>query len=698
MWRSRLIRAALAAAVVAAAPSAAQAAFVGPATHGRTGIPTGSRELGAVARNTTVHAAVTLQPRDAAGLAAYAQAVSTPGSPLYRHYLTVRQFAERFAPTAAQVAAVRASLSKDGLTPGPLGANGLSLPVTAGARTVERAFSTSLRRFALRGGQTGFADTAEPSVAPSIAGLVQGIVGLNTLAPTAPHLTVSHAKPRPRASRRTAHAASPGAGAGAGAGPQACSSARSAAARQASYTSSQIAARYHLSDLYAAGVQGSNVTVAVYELEPFSASDIAAFQSCFDTNADVSAVRVDGGSGGGGGTGEAAMDVEDVIGLAPGANVRVYEGPASGAGAYDTYARIVSDDVAKVVTTSWGLCESDQRAGAIAAESTLFQEAAAQGQTILASSGDLGSDDCSDNRQAVDDPASQPWVTGVGASSIDSTGESAWNNSYGATGGGASQVWARPAYQAASAQPQSAVSCGSAHNNCREVPDVTANGDPNTGYVIYYAGRWNTMGGTSISTPTWAAVAALADSSPACAGHPVGFANPALYRLASSAYDANFGDVTSGANGYGQVAGFPAGPGYDMASGLGTPNAQSLVPALCADSLTGSAQAGAPATSAAASGQGITLAHLASRSTPIHKRVRLAIRAHDHGGLALRYAATGLPRGLKIDARTGLISGRPRRAGTRRVTVQVTDGHGGLAGASFSWRVASGPRVRAPRH
>jgi subtilase family serine protease len=682
MWRPRLIQAALAAAAVALASSPAQAALFAPA-HGKPGIPAGSRELGAVARNTTLHAVVALEPRDAAGLAAYAQAVSTPGSGLYHHYLSVRQFADRFAPTAAQVAAVRASLSRHGLNPGHIAANGLTLPVTAGAAAMESAFSTALQRFALPSGQTGVASTAEPSVDASVAGLVQGIVGLNTLAPSAPRIIISHAHHHPAQAASGATTS------------QGCPGARWEASSQAGYTTSQIADRYHLSDLYAAGVQGANVTVAVYELEPFSASDVAAFQACFQTSSAVGTVQVDGGAGSGPGSGEAAMDVEDVIGLAPRANVRVYEGPATGGGAYDTYARIVSDNVAQVVTTSWGLCESYQDAGTAAAESTLFQEAATQGQTILASTGDLGSNDCSDHRPAVDDPASQPWVTGVGASSINPAGESVWNNTYGATGGGVSQQWSRPAYQAAAAQPQSAVTCGSAATGCREVPDVSANGDPDTGYVIYYGGQWNTMGGTSISTPTWAAVTALADSSPACAGHPVGFANPALYKLAGSAYAANFGDVTSGANGYNQVAGFAAGPGYDMASGLGTPNARSLVPALCGETLTSSSPASA-ATSAAASSPGITLARLPARSTRIHMRVGLAIRAHDNHGLALRYAAAGLPRGLKINVHTGLISGRPQDAGTRQVTVRVSDGDGGLARASFRWRVRT-PRHRAPR-
>jgi subtilase family serine protease len=520
--------------------------------------------------------------------AVYSEGVATPGSPLYHHYLSVGEFVSRFAPTAAQVAAVRASLVRNGLAPGAISANGLTLPMTARAGTVETAFSTSLHRFALPNGQTGLANTDRLSIDPSVAGLVQGIVGLNTLAPTAPRITVAHAKQRVR------HAAA------SAADGQGCSAARTQAASQAGYTTSQIAARYHLDDLYAAGIQGSGVTVAVYELEPFSSSDVAAFRSCFHARSSVTAVSVDGGAGRGPGSGEAAMDIEDVVGLAPRANIRVYEGPATGSGAYDTYARIVSDNVAKVVTTSWGLCEADQSSGTAAAESTLFQEAATQGQTILASTGDLGSNDCSDQRRSVDDPASQPWVTAVGASSIQPTGETVWNNGYGATGGGVSTVWARPAYQVTAAQAESSVSCGAAGTTCREVPDVAVNGDPNTGYAIFYDGHWNTMGGTSISAPTWAALTALADSSPACARHPVGFVNPALYKLAATAYGANFGDVTNGANGYDHVAGFAAGPGYDMASGLGTPNARSIVPALCGGAPIPAASATAAAAKAKA--------------------------------------------------------------------------------------------------
>ncbi len=115
----------------------------------------------------------------------------------------------------------------------------------------------------------------------------------------------------------------------------------------------------------------------------------------------------------------------------------------------------------------------------------------------------------------------------------------------------------------------------------REVPDVSADADENTGYVVYYDGGWTAIGGTSAAARLWASVAALADTS---CGSSIGMGNTALYDAAyaaSSNYAADFDDVTSGNNNYDGVTGFSAGSGYDMASGLGTPKVASLVPDLC---------------------------------------------------------------------------------------------------------------------
>ena len=261
-------------------------------------------------------------------------------------------------------------------------------------------------------------------------------------------------------------------------------------------------------------------------------------------------------------------------------------------------------------------------------------------------SGDNGSNDCRDHSQSVDDPSSQPWVTGVGASTIHPPAESVWDNSYGATGGGVSNLWARPAYQTAAAQAQTPISCGAAGTSCREVPDVTADGDPNTGYVIYYNGQWNTMGGTRISTPTWAAIAALADASPACAGHPVGFVNPALYQLAATAYAANFGDVTSGSNGYGGVAGLLRRP--RLRHGLRSGNPQRRL-------------AGSRAVRRFAD------AHRAGRPEHRGRRCPASDRErHELLRAAISYTAAGLPPGLTIAPRRARSPvRRPRPAATR---------------------------------
>ena len=127
---------------------------------------------------------------------------------------------------------------------------------------------------------------------------------------------------------------------------------------------------------------------------------------------------------GGPGSGEAALDIENVIGLAPKANIAVYEGPNSGDGPYDTMNAIISQHLAQVVTTSWGQCEPAEGSQQTGAENTLFQEAAAQGMSVLSASGDDGSEDCDGTGGApqdaleVDDPASQPYVTGVGGTTL----------------------------------------------------------------------------------------------------------------------------------------------------------------------------------------------------------------------------------------------------------------------------------------
>jgi subtilase family serine protease len=669
--------------------------------------------LGALAGGTAMHITVALKPRDPAALSAYARQVATPGSSNYRIYLTPSEFARRFGASAGQIAAVDASLREHGLHPGAASANRLSISVAASAASVEHAFALRLEHVQLAGGRRAVVASAAPAIDSGIAGDVQAVLGLDSV--SAPHPLMQRPSllrsklrgdVQPRASARVVTG-----------GPQPCAAASTAASQQGAYTADQIASAYRFSGLYGAGDEGQGVTIAVYELEPDDPNDIAAYQSCYGTSTSVSYIPVDGGAGTGAGSGEATLDIEQLIGLAPKASVLVYQGPNAGqttpgSGPYDIFNTIISQDRAQVVSVSWGQCEQLQGASEAQAESTLFEEAAIQGQSIVAATGDDGSEDCNDAEAglpdpslAVDDPGSQPFVTGVGGTTMSALGppptETVWNNGGNATslvateggagGGGVSVFWKMPGYQSDApaslhvVQADSSGSpCADSSGDCREVPDVAADADPNTGYIVYWNGAgsvigaptgWQAVGGTSAAAPLWAAVIADVDGSAACHGSPIGFANPALYRAAASSYSSEFNDITSGNN---DLTGtnnglYPAGPGYDMASGLGTPNAAALAPTLCADALR--------------------VADPGNQTSVVGQKVSLQIRSSSPAGAKLSYYASHLPAGLTISASTGKITGKPKSAAKATVGVAALDQTLALRGVSFAWTVEGRPGV-----
>src|SRR6185312_6381018 len=178
------------------------------------------------------------------------------------------------------------------------------------------------------------------------------------------------------------------------------------------------------------------------------------------------------------------------------------------------------------------------------------------------------------------------------------------------------------------APAQSAVTCTGSGTSCREVPDVSGDADILTGYSIYYNHRWSIFGGTSAAAPTWAALAALANSSVACTGKTVGFANPALYQAARNGYGTYFNDVTAGNNSYGGVGGFSAAAGYDMASGLGSPKGAAVAAALCGSPWTPPAPSQSPVpTPTPAPAPTVTLTHPTSQTARVGEAVHLQLRA-----------------------------------------------------------------------
>jgi subtilase family serine protease len=562
-------------------------------------VPSSAVALGSPSAQTVLHLDVTLKVRDPAALTTFIQQLSDRSSPRFHQFLRRGQFGPKFGATLAQVAAVDAALRAEGMSPGPVTSNRLVIPVTTSAAVAERAFGVALTSYRLPGGRIAYSNSRAPQLPAAMAQYVQGVVGLSTLY-----------RPESMAVRAVAPRGHPtGVGslsgdrmlAAAAAGPQPCKAASNAATKNGSLTANEFASYYAMSPLYQLGDLGQGVHVALAEFEPNLTSDISDYESCYGIKTAVTYTKVDGGAGTGAGDGEAALDIEDVMGLAPDVTIDVYQAPNGGStDTLDLYNAIVTADHDQVISTSWGLCELDSESSLISSEQTVFEAAATQGQTVLASAGDNGSTGCYGDGStnganlSVSDPSSQPYVVGVGGTSIGASAETVWNDSgstLGAGGGGLSEYWCMPSYQDQSSIPglinsDSATNagCPAATPYVRQVPDVAADADPETGYTIFHSGGWIAVGGTSAAAPLWAAVAALTDASPFCKYYAAGDAGarpPGLYTIAAGAesyiYTDHevFYDVTKGNNDYtpSTYTGglYSATTGYDMATGLGTP-------------------------------------------------------------------------------------------------------------------------------
>ncbi len=522
---------------------------------------------------------VVLQQTNQVALKAYISSLSNTASPNYHHYLTPSEFAQRFGASSSSIARVRSYLARYGLSNVSLSKGHILLHVTGSSADIARAFATPVEAVRTSSGSIA-AQFIRPATLPSaLAKDVVNITGLSTSSAVAMPAGLVHPSAR-TTSHITTPVACPSAGSGAGTTPNALGG----------YTVQQQAQLYGLNTAYANGSTGVGQTIAIYELGQYDQSDLSTYFACYGISPSMNTINVDGGPTGGYSE-EATMDIEQAAALAPGAAISVYQAPNGGAGPTDAYAQIADDNTASIVTTSWGLCEIDPNSD-VQAEQAIFEQMAAQGQTMIASSGDSGSSDCIGNTDgyapttlAVDDPASQPFVTGVGGltvSSISPLVQTVWNSgvSNGAAGGGVSTIWPRPSWQSA---PGITVA-----NTMRMVPDISLMADPNTGFIEYFTGTsngvcqgsctgWQSIGGTSIGSPQLSAIVAVAAQ--VCATPRLGFINPALYAMASAG--TGFIDVTTGSNNVSNVAGYNAGVGYDMASGLGSPNGSSFINGLC---------------------------------------------------------------------------------------------------------------------
>jgi kumamolisin len=363
------------------------------------------------------------------------------------------------------------------------------------------------------------------------------------------------------------------------------------AASQVSYTPPQVAAAYQ----FPAGTDGSGQHVAILEFGGgFATSDLDSYFSGLNiTPPSVTAVGVAGGTNvagkdPSGADGEVLLDIEVIGSIAPGAALVVYFAPNSDQGFVEAVTTAVqATPVPTAISISWGQSEDSWTAQARTSLDNAIADAVAVGITVCAASGDSGSGDgVTDGSSHVDFPASSPHALACGGTSLQAdpqtgaiSSETTWNDGggQGASGGGVSDVFALPSWQASAGVP--AASSGASG---RGVPDVAGNADPDTGYQVLVDGQPTVVGGTSAVAPLWAALTCrLAQA----AGHSFGLIQEVLYAGVAPAEPATgLRDITSGDNGA-----FAAAPGWDACTGLGSPDGPTLLTQVTKISAAGAA-------------------------------------------------------------------------------------------------------------
>ena len=426
-----------------------------------------------------------------------------------------------------------------------------TVQLTGTAADIQKAFGVALEQKMIDGAQYRVREGVIHLPA-SLSGMVEAVLGLDNRPQARPHFRVH----QPRAK----------------------------SAAPSSYTPLQVAEAYN----FPASASGAGQTIGIIELGGgYRQADLAAYFKTLGLAAPaITAVSVDGGknkpSTASGADGEVMLDVEVAASVAPGAKVAVYFTPNTDQGFLDAITTAVHDAANKpsVISISWGGPESSWTAQSMTAMDEACQSAAALGVTITVAAGDNGSTDGGTGNN-VDFPASSPHVLACGGTKLDANGativsEVVWNelaNNEGATGGGVSNVFALPSWQAKAQVPAATTTTGG-----RGVPDVAGDADPTTGYTIRVDGQTMVIGGTSAVAPLWAGLVAVANQQ---LGTQVGFIQPAIYADKAAAA---FNDITQGNNGA-----FSASPGWDACSGLGSPIAGKLIPLLAPAS--GSAKA-----------------------------------------------------------------------------------------------------------
>jgi kumamolisin len=517
----------------------------------------GARDAGRAAPSTTLDLAITLQYRNQAQLDRLVASQQTKGTSEYHHWLTNPEFESRFAPSQATYDRLAASLRQAGMRVVGSVANRTVLDATGSVASIQRYFGTQIHDVHVNGG-AAVANVTAARMPQDLTGVVVSVGGLSTI-PVAATLHVPAARGAEQSKRQHA-AASLGLF-----GPP------SSVTSLAGYGPAAFQAAYDMPIVHAGSARydGTGHAAAILIDADFENGDLASYLKYFHISRTAAVTRVvlSGGPAPGDAaidSVEATLDVETIAANAPGAKVYVYETPSlSNAHITDAYAKIISDNFSDVVNSSFGGCETE--IGKTARSwSALAEQGLAKGVTFGASSGDSGGVLCPLA------PASSPNFVALGGTALEIGPLGVWQSeiAWSGSGGGVSTMFAEPAWQAA---------VPGLNARGRNVPDLAFDSDPYTGTAFFYDGTWNgsndPIGGTSLASPLFSATVVEMNQ---VKGARLGLSGASFYSTwATGGYGTTaplFHDVTIGTSGT-----FPALPGYDLVTGIGSIDAWNIL-------------------------------------------------------------------------------------------------------------------------
>jgi pseudomonalisin len=519
-----------------------------------------------------------LKPDEAqqGALDALLKAQHDPASAYYHQWLTPESYGKQFGISERDLAEVTNWLQSHGLSIDEVAPSRRLILFSGNAAQVLSAFHTPIRNYRIAN-EVHHANGTAPEIPEALSDVIGGVLSLHDFRTRPQHSNMRN--PVPEFTSGSSHYVGP----------------------------ADLSVIYNIDPLYEQGIDGSGQTVAIVGRSNFKLSDVRLFRSMFGLPENDPEMLVNGTNPGilnADEEAEALLDVEWSGAIARNATIKyvLSASTSSSDGVYLSSQYAVNHNVAPVMSVSFGLCEAALGRSGNSFINSLWQQAASQGITVFVASGDSGAAGCDSPSAAralkgkgVNGLCSSPYSVCVGGTQFDDGSnaslywsssntqgrmasafgyipETAWNESstrgLWATGGGPSSIYSKPAWQK---------DVGMLSGTRRDTPDVSFTAAAHDGYLVVMHGGLSVLAGTSASSPSWAGLMAMAVQK---TGKRQGNANPALYTFASrqrGGGPAVFHDVAKGGNSVPGVTGYSAAAGYDLATGLGSPDASVLI-------------------------------------------------------------------------------------------------------------------------